>query len=130
METITALLCLIGISTGCKPSGPPSYLSFSRHRSQTYYSNFANACNQLIANTANRSTNEIQLNGDDTKLPTLLRDLHATSIDVGSNNVTLLVDILAGYAVVWHADDSNSNLWKLTVRSEAEPKDVLVRTNK
>jgi len=70
------------------------------------------------------------MNGDDIRLPKLLQDMHSTYLTVSTNRVWLVVDIAAGYGVVWGQDDINSNLWKLTIRSEAEPIYVLVRTNK
>lgn len=121
-----ALVAMLGISSGCNPNEPPSYISFSMYRSQAYYSNFAAACSQLIT----QGTNEIRLAGDDIRLPALLRDMHATYINATSSNVWVVVEIHAGYGVVWHQDDFNSNLWRLTIRSEAEPKDVLIKTNK
>jgi hypothetical protein len=126
----TGLLCLFSISIGCKPSGPPSYISFAMYRSKTYYSNFADACGQLMTNVVGQSTNATRLKGDDARLPPLLQDMHATYIDVASSNVWVVVDTYAGYGVIWHRDDLNSNLWKLTIRSEAEPRDVVIQTNK
>jgi hypothetical protein len=130
IEGIALLLFLFCVSVGCKPSGPPSYINFCWHRSDTYYSNFTVACSQLMTNVGGHGTNEIRLAGDDIRLPILLQEMHATYVNVTPSNVWLIVDISAGYGVVWHEDDFNSNVWKLTVRSEAEPKDVFVRTNK
>ncbi len=127
---IAIAVCLLGLYISGIPSGPPSFLSFSRNRSQAYYSGYADACNRLIAEVAMRRTNETRLNGDDIRLPKLLQDMHSTYLTVSTNRVWLVVDIAAGYGVVWGQDDINSNLWKLTIRSEAEPIYVLVRTNK
>jgi hypothetical protein len=118
------------ILSACKPNGPPSYLSFSRHRSQTYYAGFADACDQLIAKIGVQGTNEVRVSGNDGRLPPLLLDMHSTYINVWSNQVWMVVDIDVGYGVVWHAGYLDSNRWELTVLSEAEPKEVFTRTKR
>ena len=118
------------ILSGCKPSGPPSYLGFTRLHSRTYYSNFAGACDKLMAKMAVQGTNEIQVPGNDSRLPLLLLDMHSSYIKVGSSQVWMVVDTYAAYGVIWQKSYLSSNRWELKVMSEAEPKWVFARTNR
>jgi hypothetical protein len=127
---LVLILLLLDVSVGCGPGGPPSYTSFCYYRNGQYYSGVADACGQLIAGRGAQATNEIRLAGEDARLPELLREMHSTYVNVNKSNVTIVFDIYASYAVVWHEDEYKTNVWELIVRSEAEPKYVLVRTNK
>jgi hypothetical protein len=103
------------------PNSPPSYWSFSRHRSQKYYSRFADACDELLSRVKFGTTNEIRLAGNDPLLPPVLQKMHSTFIDVGTNRVNLVVYTAAGYGVVWETNEFSPPAWQLIVRSEAEP---------
>jgi hypothetical protein len=122
------LLSAYMVLPGCRWSGPPTYLSFCGH-GQAYYSNFATGCNQLIKDVNVKGTNEVQLKGDDKRLPQILRDMQFTYVNVSSNQAWVVVDIDAPYGVLWHPRYLTSNQWELQILSEAGPKDVYYKTN-
>jgi hypothetical protein len=134
-------------------SAKPSYLAFVFHRSQKYYSRFADACEELRAIVGtnqyklNRDdpsvsvllqksdmdymgfTNAYEMRGDDTRLPRELRKIKATAIAVTSNRVWLYVDVPGRYAIAWETDYVNPNAMVLTVYGEAAPQRVFFKTN-
>jgi hypothetical protein len=103
------------------PNSPPSYLSFSRHRNQKYYSRFADACDELLSRVKFGTTNEIRLTGDDPLLPPILQKMHSTYVNVSTNRVWLVVDTAAGYGVVWETNEFGPPAWQLIIHSEAGP---------
>lgn len=124
MLVVALLFLSLGLSTGCKRNGPPSYISFTYYRSKTYYSNFALACDQIVTNASFQGTNEIRLSGSDTRLPSILRDMNSSYINVSTNRLWMVVDIYAPYGIIWQRDDFKTNLWELEICSEAEPRYV------
>src|SRR5438094_659929 len=109
--------------------GPPSYWSFSRHRSARYYAQFADACDRLIAQTVQGTTNVVRLQGDDPQLPEMIRKLTGKFVEVRADRVYVFVNAFARYGVEWKNDESSPKLWKLTVIGEAEPVTAFARTN-
>lgn len=100
---------------------PPGYVSFTRYRSQKYYSRFADGCDLLIAQVKSKSLNDGILSGNDPRLPPILRKLYASNIEVRTNHVWLTLDDESGYGVMWEEDEYRPHVWKLTVYSESAP---------
>jgi hypothetical protein len=148
--SIAVIACLIFVVAKGTQKRPPSYLTFTRWRSQAYYSRFADACSALFAANSTRggsnavhqshptvqskyiafTTNETALSGDDPTLPQVLLDVHSSFVILRTNSVTVVFEIYAPYAVKWEPDFVNSNVWKLTTVAEADPIDLFVKTNK
>jgi hypothetical protein len=134
--------------------GPPSYLAFTFHRSQKYYSRFADACDGLIATVGTNQyqmkrddprlpvwmrnskledlmgfTNMYEITGDDARLPDELKRIKPAVIEVTTNSVWLYVNIRADYAIKWETDYANPKAMVLAVYSESPTQRVYFRTN-
>lgn len=98
---------------------PPSYISFALRQSQTYYSQFADACEQVILLVDIGNTNDYRIQGDDPRLPAIIREMNATYVEADSNHVRVMISsIVAPYAAVWHRDEIDPKFWRLTAFGE------------
>jgi hypothetical protein len=138
VKTITTLVAIVavlalGLYLYCiyrlKLANPPGYVAFTLYRSKKYYSELANACDDLIAKAQTNTSSDLLLRGDDPRLPVLLQNLKATSVDVTTNQVLIWFRIHGRYSVDWEPDYANSNAWVLTAHGEAEPPRLFIRTN-
>jgi len=108
-------------------SNPPSYLAFTFHRSQRYYSHFADACVQLLDRFGKGQTNEYRINGDDTCLPATIKEVRASYVMVTSNSVGVVFDISAAYGVWWRQDEVYPKSWRLASFGESGPYNIYAR---
>ena len=108
----------------------PSYLDVSRNRGIAYYSNYADACDELLSRVAIPESNSYRMRGNDSRLPHLLVEMNASYVEIATNRVWLVVDRAAGYGIVWEPDDFDPKIWRLTIFGDAPPKCLFARTNK
>ena len=127
---VAALAVCITLGLQRHKNGPPTFWSFTRHRSGGYYGLIAKSCDQVLGALAAHLTNEIVLDGSDPRLPQPLRDLQATTITIQKNRVWIVVDTRAAYGIVWRQSETNERLWRLTVHGGSEPIIVYQKTRK
>jgi hypothetical protein len=110
-------------------SRPASYLAFKFHRSEKYYSRFADGCVELIDHIGKGQTNEYRMEGDDSRLPAIIKDARPTYINVNKNRVQVVFEIAAHYGVVWDKWECYPWTWHLTIFGEAPPYTLYTREN-
>lgn len=110
-------------------SGRPSFVAFTFHRTQKYYSQFADACDELIAKVGTGLTTNYMMDLKDPRLPIVLRNLNATSISVETNRVWIFFKISGRYSIGWEPDYVDSNAWVLTTYGDGNNVRVFLRTN-
>ena len=140
IATIIGVIVIIvatALVVSCERSA--GYRDFLNH-DQSYYTQVAEACNNLLARLPPGSTNkaaEWKIRGDDTSLRPILRELHATQIRVlssfidGTNyyagGVSMAFGVSKdGWAIVWERNDyGNGNTpWELYLSDEGGQKIV------
>jgi hypothetical protein len=112
------LIAALVVALSTIPRGT-SYLAFTQGRSETYYSNLARACDQLILTLQPGST-PVRIRGDDPRLPPLLQEMRATQVEVSKSRVWLVMEVQR-YGLAWEEDDYETNTWKLAAGGEAGP---------
>jgi hypothetical protein len=122
-----AFVSIFAVVLWTRPNHPPSYLNFVR-RDSSFYAAFANACDQVIQNSSNLKE-RYRIAGTNSSLPSLIRSVMPSYVEVDSNRVYLLIDIPAGYGISWLHEDQSPQLWRLVVFGDAPPLTVFVRTN-
>ena len=121
LVTAIALVLLAALLATTVSNSPPGYVTFTRYRSQKYYSRFADGCDLLMSQRKSKFLNASRVSGNDPRLPPILRNFHASYIDVTTNHISLFVDKEVAYTVMWEEDEYRPRLWKLTVYSESAP---------
>jgi hypothetical protein len=114
---------------------PPSYPNFT-NCDQKYYEQVADACDLLLQTNQSNAGKQHRMTGDDPQLPPVLKDLHATEIDVDSNvevvgisnrvsSVSIEIDMARmGWGINWgpaEIGDPNS-AWELSAGNEGSIK--------
>jgi hypothetical protein len=98
---------------------PPSFLSFSQHRSEDYYSKFASACDALLK-IMQPGPKELRLLGNDSRLPQVLAAMEPTFVEISTNRVLLVMEA-RGYGVAWEQDDQTPGNWRLAAFAGSGP---------
>ena len=93
-------------------------------RSDAYFQDFANACDNLAV----EATNTWRAPGNSLSLPPILRKLNAEFVEISTNRVFIGVGIgRAGYGIIWEQDDSDPALWELRTNAEGLQKVLVTR---
>jgi hypothetical protein len=106
---------------------PPSYLAFRFHRSEKYYSRFADACTELIARVGKGQTNDYRIEGNDSRLPSTIKNARPTYLNVTKDRVQVVFELAASYGVVWDREEVDPKDWRLTIFGDAPPITVYSR---
>lgn len=95
------------------------YLRFMEDRNEGYYSNFAHACDILLAQRSLGTNMFLRLAPGDESVPKIIRDLHVTGLTVFSNSVGMRTGIgRSGFGVSWGPDEAMTNSWVLKTYAE------------
>jgi hypothetical protein len=139
--TLSLQLGLLLITMVVSCSKRPTFSSFASEGTN-YYARLAVACDSLILKVGS-NTNKLDINGNDTSLPPMIRDLHPTIVRVMSGidkngNPLRGVSIMSGasrngWGIAWEQQDfdyaTNPVPWTLSVNTEDDHK-ILFSTNK
>jgi hypothetical protein len=129
-----AILLIVGGVVLELPFLPPvQYYRFT-HRSKTYYSGFAQACD-VVLQTHHVTTNDVvrfgdeaiaysvvKIAGDDRSLPRVIKQMYPSYLLVGSNDLSIIIPPVprGGFGIMWGPSDSDSKLWILSADGEGE----------
>jgi hypothetical protein len=115
-EVKAVLIALTVFLVSCGES--PSYRSFMG-RSQTYYVEIADACDQLAAKSSVDVQHGQKMKGDEPSLPQILRDLRPKHLVVGTNGVGIRIGAGRGsYTISWAPNNYTPTRWELVTDAE------------
>ena len=93
-------------------------------RDSKYYAELADSCRTLIRTTGASAT----FGGGATNLPLAIRELNATTVEVDTNRVFIMMAKgRVRYAIVWEQSDNKPPVWELSTNAEGLRK-VLFRS--
>jgi len=112
-----ACLCLVvPLLSSC--GGSPSYRSFTG-RNQSYYAQLVGACDKVMAQLPNGTTEERKIPGNDESLPLVVRDLHPAYVLVKTNAMFIKIGEGRGsYGITWYLSDAQRSLWQMETYAE------------
>jgi hypothetical protein len=97
-----------------------NYLRFMEDKGQTYYSEFARACDSVLAQHPLGTNEFIRISGADSSLPKIIRDLEPSRVTISSNRVHLVVGVgRDGFGVSWEQDEAQTNVWAINTFVES-----------
>ena len=108
----------------------PQYFAF-KHRSTGYYAEFTRACDSLLALHPLGTNKLIELSGADPSIPSIIREVRPSKIQLSQNSVGILGWGEGGHehavGIDWGPDDqSRSNVWVLRATFGSQPITVYV----
>jgi len=101
-------------------------------RDQRYYSEFARACDSILAQHPVGTNLFIRIPVTDVSVPLIIQNLHPAKIGVESNRVDIVIgDSRAGFGIVWEQPfDAPTNVWALDTYAESLLRTAYVQTNR
>jgi len=95
------------------------YLRFMG-KSPQYYSEFARACDSMLAQHPNAANQFIEIPSADPSVPKIIRNLRPNRITISSNRVHLIVGVgRLGYGISWEPQDGQTNSWAINTFAES-----------
>jgi hypothetical protein len=124
---IIALLILLGTGWYLRPIFvTPPYVKFTR-RDANYYSQFAVACDRILAGHPLGTNEFISLGAKDASLPKIVQTLEPDLIEVRSNSVCIAVatNTSLRFGIRWEpSDHAKPHLWVLRAVGESGPQQL------
>lgn len=112
------------------------YVRFEHH-STKYYSDFAAACDSILAHYPLGTNQFLEISTTDAGLPQIVRDLHPVRIQIATGWVWVLVDDshTDGLVVVWETQwgpdgTKITNVWNLEIGNGEDGSKALYVTNR
>ncbi|MGC3958682.1 MAG: hypothetical protein QM813_12310 [Verrucomicrobiota bacterium] len=105
------------------------YLRFMEDKNQRYYSEFARACDSVLAQHPLGTNTFICITGADPSLPKIIRDLESSRVTISSNSVHLMVGAgRGGFGILWAQNEAQTNVWTISTFAESMQKVAYTET--